>query len=91
MMRARLYLPRETYAKLTHLASVRKEPLAQVVRGYIEEGIARDRQTLIGKAHSLRRLAEPSEKEGWRSTGAGDCFCQYKRGPFDRLKGSHFA
>jgi hypothetical protein len=72
MTRAQFYLPEEIYAKLNYLASVRKEPLAQIIRGYVEEGIERDRLALTGSPCKLLGLAELARKNEWRSTGLGD-------------------
>jgi hypothetical protein len=72
MIRAQFYLPEETYIKLNRLATMRKEPMAQIFREYVEDGLERDRHTLKGNAHVLLELAEMAEKEGWRSTGRRD-------------------
>jgi hypothetical protein len=65
MMRAQIYLPEGVHTKLNHLAGVRKEPMAQIVREYIEEGLHRDQARLKGNAHFLLKLAEMAETEEW--------------------------
>lgn len=45
MIRVQFYLSDETYTKLNHLTAARKEPMAQIVREYVEQGIERDTQT----------------------------------------------
>lgn len=39
MIRTQIYLPKELHRKLMHLAKDRKQPMARLVRGFIEEGL----------------------------------------------------
>ena len=65
MIRTQIYIPDETHTKLTHLAMIRREPVAQIVREYVEEGLQRDQKTIPGNAQVLLELADMAEKEGW--------------------------
>jgi len=70
MIRTQVYLPDEVHTKLNYLATARKEPMARIVREYVEDGLHRDQTKLKGNAHFLLELAELAEKEGW--SGPGD-------------------
>lgn len=65
MIRTQLYIPEKAHAKLNYLAAIRKEPVAQIVRGYVEEGLKRDETAITGNAEALLELAELAEQEGW--------------------------
>jgi predicted DNA-binding protein len=41
MIRTQIYLPEETHKELTSLAEVKRQPMAQIVRDFIEDGVKR--------------------------------------------------
>lgn len=58
MIRTQIYLPQDIHAKLSRLAQRRKEPMAELVREYIEKGLTRDEADIQGNAQGLLELAK---------------------------------
>jgi hypothetical protein len=72
MIRTQLYLPEETHQKLQKLASQRKEPMAQLIREYVEVGLEQDKVATGGNAHLLLQLAKKAQEAGWTGKGPAD-------------------
>jgi hypothetical protein len=69
MIRTQIYLPEEMHIKLNRLAAVRNEPMAHVVRSFVEEGLQREQPTLQGNASILLEIAQNAQAQGWRGPG----------------------
>ena len=69
MIRTQIYLPEEMHSKLNRLAAVRNEPMANVVRTFVEEGLQREQQTLQSNAHILIEITNLAEEQHWQGTG----------------------
>jgi hypothetical protein len=58
MIRTQIYLPEEIHIKLSRQAQKRKEPMARLVREYVEEGLLRDERGIQKNTQGLLDLAK---------------------------------
>ncbi|OGY19597.1 MAG: hypothetical protein A2900_00600 [Candidatus Chisholmbacteria bacterium RIFCSPLOWO2_01_FULL_50_28] len=66
MIRTQIYIPREIHHQLTRLASSKKEPMAKVVRQFIEEGLNKAQTKDLSGKRTLHRIANLRLKGGPR-------------------------
>jgi hypothetical protein len=68
MIRTQIYLPEAMHLKLNRLAAVRNEPMAHVVRTFVEEGLQREQPALQGNASVLLEIAQLAQAHNWRGS-----------------------
>lgn len=66
MIRTQIYIPREMHYQLTRLASSKQEPMAKVVRQFIEEGLNKTQTKDLSGKRTLHRIAHLRLKGGPR-------------------------
>ena len=66
MIRTQVYIPETLHNKLTRLAEAKGEPMAKVVRDFLEDGIRKAQQTDDSGITTLRRIANLKLKGGPR-------------------------
>ena len=71
MIRTQIYLPEAMHIKLNRLAAVRNEPMARVVRTFVEEGLQREQPALQGNSGVLLEIAQMAQAHNWRGPGDG--------------------
>jgi hypothetical protein len=64
MIRTQIYIPEATHRELTKLAEVKKQPMAQVVREFIEEGVKKATEIDYSGRTTLEALANLKLKGG---------------------------
>ena len=69
MIRTQIYFDAETHDKLTRLAQLRGEPMAKLVREFVDEKLAQEQHK--ESAHGLVALAQLADRAGW-SSATGD-------------------
>ena len=65
MIRTQIYLDEETYDKLARLARLKGEPMAKLVRAFVDKGLTQEQHK--ESAQGLVALAQLAEQKGWRS------------------------
>jgi len=58
MIRTQIYIPRETHNQLAHLSKALNEPMARVVRKFIQEGLERRKGKSLSGKSTLSRIAK---------------------------------
>jgi hypothetical protein len=71
MIRTQIYLSEAMHIKLNRLAAVRNEPMAHVVRTFVEEGLQREQPALQGNASVLLEIAQLARAHNWRGQQDG--------------------
>lgn len=66
MIRTQIYIPREIHNQLTRLARNKQEPMAKIVRRFIEDGLKRVRARDLSGKQALQRIADLKLKGGPR-------------------------
>jgi predicted transcriptional regulator len=64
MIKTQIYIPKTVHKRLTHLAKVRKEPMAKLVRDFIDEGLQREQAQQGSGIEVLQALAEIKARGG---------------------------
>lgn len=69
MIRTQIYLPEEMHSKLNRLATVRNEPMAHIVRTFVEEGLQREQPSLRSNVHILVEITNLAKEHHWQGPG----------------------